>query len=464
MKVLSTIKKEFDVAIIGSGTGGYPGAIYLAQKGLKVAVIEENLTGGECTNYGCVPSKAIYQFAESIRTLKNISANSSYEWEKLIEWADNSVKGVRNGIESLFDSYDNIAYFKGKGVLKAKNKISIIEENNSEIDAKNVILATGTDPSKIPVADFDKKGIISNREVFSLKEKPNSMLIVGGGVIGVELANMFSSLGIQTYLVELKERILPFLDKDVSQAIKGYLVEKGVKVMERTSLKGVSKVSENYQVLLSNDEKLEVDKVIISTGRSPKTKNIGLENLGIKIDERGFIKVNEKLETNASGIYATGDVVGGPLLAHKAIIESISAAKWISENNGFHVDYYSIPQVIFSGLEIAWIGMGENELNSKGINYEKIKLPIYYLAAVRIRNERRSFIKLLLDKESKKIYGIEIVAPHASEVISSYLPLYLNKITIEEASKITYPHLTVSESIRDIAEYLLGEPIHMIKK
>jgi dihydrolipoamide dehydrogenase len=455
---------KYDVVVIGSGIGGYPAASYLAQKELKVAVVEEHLVGGECTNYGCVPSKAFYQVAEAVRALEKIGGLTSYKWDKLVEWVKGIVKESREGIEYLLESR-GVTIYRGRGLLLAPGKLKVRSgDEEVEIEASKILLANGTDPVDIPVAKFDKTGIISNREALYLDEKPNRVLIIGGGVIGVELANAFSSLGIESIIVELLDHILPFTDKDIALAVKTHLNQRGVKVYEKTTVKKTVKNNGKYIAELSNDEKLEVDKIIVAVGRKPKTRDMGLENLSIELDQKGYIKVNSKLETSAPGVYAAGDVVGGPLLAHKALVESLAAARNIAGEKSFQVDYKAVPLTIFTGLEVASIGYTEKELTSMGVKYVKYRIPLYFLSAVKIKGGKNAFAKILLSENSEKILGIHIVAPNASEVISSYLPLYLGKLELSEASRIPYPHLTVSESLRDFAEYIIGSPVHLIKK
>ncbi|MEL9909321.1 MAG: dihydrolipoyl dehydrogenase [Desulfurococcus sp.] len=455
---------RYDAVVVGSGTGGYPGAIYLAQKGLKIAVVEEHLIGGECTNYGCVPSKAFYQVAEAIRSIEKTGGEASVKWESLVEWVSQVVRESREGIKGLFESH-GIDVIEGRAILKTQREIVISAgEEKKLIEAGKILLALGTDPSPIPGVSFDGEGIISNREALYMREKPSEVLIIGGGVIGVELANIFSSFKVGVTVVELMDHILPTMDRDVAQALKTHLSSRGVKIYEKTTVKSVTKTGSKYLVELSNGLKLEVDKVLIATGRKPRTREAGLIENNIVLDQKGFIKINERQETSIPGIYASGDVVGGPLLAHKAILESISAARWMSGEEGFHIDYSAIPSTIFTGLEIASIGYTEKELTSKGVKYVKVRIPAYYLSAVKIKGGKQSFIKVLLDERQEKILGVHIVAPNASEVISAYIPLYLGKIGFGDASRIPYPHLTVSESLRDLAEYLLGNPVHLLRK
>ena len=455
---------KFDTVIVGSGVGGYPAALYLADRGLKVAVVEEHIVGGECTNYGCVPTKAFYHFAESVKFTEKISGQVSYNWIDLVEWVKSIVKESREGIEYLLQAR-NITLLRGKGVLAGPGRVVVeTSEGKISIECNSVVLALGTDPADIPVARFDGVGVISNREALYLQEKPSRVLIIGGGAVGVELANIYSSLGVDVTIVEILEHILPFTDRDIALALKTHLAQRGVRVLEKTSVIGVERKGSHYTARLSSGEFVEVDKVIVAVGRRPKTSSVGLENTGVELTEKGYIVVGENMETSVKNIYATGDVVGGPLLAHKAIVESIVAARSIAREEVFKIDYRLVPITIFTGLEVASLGYTEKELSAIGVKYLKFRIPVYFLSAVRIKGYKNAFVKIIMDENRERVLGIHIVAPNASEVISAYLPLYLSKLSIKEASRTPYPHLTVSESLRDIAEYILGEPVHIIIK
>ncbi|MEM4481955.1 MAG: dihydrolipoyl dehydrogenase [Desulfurococcaceae archaeon] len=453
----------YDVAIVGSGIGGYPAALYLADKGLRVAIVEKHLVGGECTNYGCVPSKALYDFAESLKNVEKLGSRVDYDWQDLMEWIKNTVQETRGGLETLLESRD-VTLVRGQAFLKGPGRLLVSNINKSEeLEADKLILALGTDPAEIPSARFDGKGIVSNREAFYLLEKPEKVLIIGGGIIGVELANMYSALGVEVTIVELLEHILPFTDRDIAVALRTYLMQRGVKVIEKTAVQKLGHTHGKYTADLSNGQRLEIDKVIVAVGRKPKTGEMGLETL-LQLDEKGFIKVNDRLETSMPGVYACGDVIGGPLLAHKALLESIAVAKRINQEESFTVNYQLVPTTIFSGLEIASIGYTEKDLLAKGVKYTKVKLPLYYMAKIKIKGHKNSFIKILLDDRREKILGLHLVSPNASEIVSAYIPVYIGRMKLEEVARTPYPHLTLSESLRDLAEYIIGTPKHLLKK
>ncbi|MEM0199199.1 MAG: NAD(P)/FAD-dependent oxidoreductase, partial [Desulfurococcaceae archaeon] len=339
---------KYDAVIIGSGVGGYPAAAYLADRGLKVAVVEEHHLGGECTNYGCVPSKALYSIAESLRALEKTGATVDYRWSSIVDWVKGIVKDAREGVKHLLEARD-VSIFQGKGVLRSGRRVEVRSENGvRELEAESILVAVGTDPADIPAARFDGEGVVSNREALYFNEKPESVLIVGGGVIGVELANIYASFKSEVVVVELLDHILPFTDRDVALALKTHLQQLGVRVLEKTSVVKVEKTNGVYLAELTNGEKLKVDKVVVAVGRKPKTAGIGLEDAGVELDSKGFVRVNQYMETAARGIYASGDCVGGPLLAHKAILESLVAAKRIASEEAFTLDYKLVPITIFT--------------------------------------------------------------------------------------------------------------------
>ncbi|MGC9181296.1 dihydrolipoyl dehydrogenase [Thermogladius sp.] len=452
---------KHDVVVVGSGVAGYPAAIMLARRGLKVAVVEEHYLGGECTNYGCVPSKAFYHIAEAARTVRKVGGSAELPWESIVEWSNSMVEAARQGIEYLFESY-GVKVYNGKGVIKEGKRVKVENGENVEIETEKVLLALGTDPSPLPGLEFDGKLVVSNREIFQMRERPGSLAIVGGGVIGVEVANALANLGVEVTVVEKSNQILPFLDSDVAQAIRGHLKRRGVNVLEGVEIAGVERGESGVRLKLSDGKEIAVDKVLVAVGRVPKTSGVNLENVGVELDSAGFVKVSPRLETSVPGIYAAGDVVGGPLLAHKAMVESMIASKNIVGKEAHNIDYRLVPLTIFTGLEVAYVGYTEKELSRLGIKYVRYKVPLNFLSAVKIKDGSYSFIKMLVSEDSSRVYGVHIVAPNASEVISAFIPVVIGKMMFEDVSQLPYPHLTVGEALREIALLMLGEPVHIL--
>ncbi len=448
----------YDALIIGSGVGGYSAAITLAREGLCVGIVEKNLVGGECVNYGCVPSKVFYHVASSLRVVRDYGGSGVVGWGNIVESARETIGSMRRGLQYLFERY-GIDIIEGFGRIRSRSEV-VVKENIFE--ARNVIVATGTDPKPIPGVGFDGERVLSNREIFFLEEKPDRVLVVGGGVIGVETANMLADLGVEVQIFEALEHIMPFMDKDIAATVRSYLKGKGIIVRERCPVKMIETKASGVSVKCPCCERGEVfDKVFVAIGRSPNSSNIGLENIGVKRDERGYIVVGSGYETSVPGVYAVGDVTGGVLLAHKAIIEGILAAKAILGGKKTLLNQRLVPRTYFTGLEVASIGYTEEELKVKGIKYVKRRIPLTMLAAVRIKAGKKGFVKILHSpNDMDKVYGIHIVAPHASEIIAGYMPLIMGRIGFRDYAELPIPHLTVSESLREVAEYMLGESIH----
>lgn len=453
--------KRFDVAVLGSGVAGYSVAISLAKQGLNVLVFEENAVGGECVNYGCVPSKAFYTISESIKNIRKINGEVYLDWRNLVNWVKDVVNETRLNVEHLLEA-NGVEVVKARGVVK---KLGIVSDGVLDYEYNKLIVATGTNPKELKNIGFNHRGVISNREIFYLEDKPHRLLVVGGGVAGIEVANVFVNLSVETIVVEALDHILPFADQDVALALRRYMEERGVKIHEKTLVEKTHLSDGSIKVTLSNGVEYNVDKILVSIGRTPRSKGFGLENINVEFDREGFIKVNERFETNVRNVYAIGDVRGPPLLAHKAIVDAITVTKLIKGEETVRFPDHLIPQTIFSGLEVSWIGYSEKELSRMNIRFKRFKLPIYYLSAVKLKDSRFSFIKLLVDeKDYGRIYGVWIVAPNASEVISTFLPFVIAKANWVELSRTPYPHLTVSEVVREIAEFTLGESIHYIVK
>lgn len=452
---------RFDTVVIGSGVGGYSAAVSLSHRERSVAIVEEHLIGGECVNYGCVPTKAFYHFSEALKTIKKINGEAYWSWRELIGWASRIVDDTRSGLEHLLEK-NGIEVIRGRAVLRDRSSLKI---GGSEVSFNNLVIASGTDPKSLKNTGFDGKLVVNNRDLLKIDEKPRSLLIIGGGIIGVETANLFANLGVEVKIVEALDHILPSLDQDVALTIKRYLVEKGVEVYEKTLVDEVSVNHREAIVKLSSGESISVEKVLVAVGREPRTRGMGLENTGVELSRDGFIRVGAGYRTSVEKIYAVGDVSGPPLLAHKAIVEGILASRSISEGVYDKLDAKIIPQTIFSGLEVAFIGYTEKELIERKIRYKRYKLPIYYLSAVKIKDSKYSFIKILVDEDNPNlIHGVHVVSPTASEVISSFIAILFGKISWRENITIPYPHLTVSEAVREISEYVLGESIHLVLK
>ena len=381
------MSEKFQATIIGGGPAGYVCAIRLAQLGIKTACIESRGSlGGTCLNIGCIPSKSLLNLSENFHKAKNFSkigievGEVKLNLQKMMENKDKAVTTLTKGVEFLFKK-NKVTYFKGTGKLKSKSEISIIDKDNKEtnIQSENIIISTGSEPVPLPGVEFDEEKIISSTGALSLKSVPKKMVVVGGGYIGLEMGSVWSRLGSEIHVIEFLDHITPGMDKEISKEFMKILKKQGLNFHLETKVEKISKSKNGVLIETSNKKgkktKLESDVVLISVGRKPYTKNLNLEKVGIKLDEKKRIKVNKNYQTNLENIYAIGDVIEGPMLAHKAEEEGIAVAELISGQSG-HVNYDVIPGVIYTTPEVASVGKTEEQLIEK---IKNIKLESFLL-------------------------------------------------------------------------------------
>ena len=393
------MSNEFDATVIGGGPAGYVCAIRLAQLGFKTACVEfRSSLGGTCLNVGCIPSKSLLNLSENFQKAKKFSdmgieiGKLELNLNKMMENKDKAVSTLTKGIEFLFKK-NKVSYIKGKGKLISESEIEIQSEKG-EIDriiSKSIILSTGSEPSSLPGIGFDEDKIISSTGALSLKKVPQKMLIIGGGYIGLELGSVWSRLGSEVHVVELLDHITPGMDREISNEFLKILKKQGINFHLNTKVEKIIKKRDGLVVEIKNKEKkiskLDCDKILVSVGRKPYTKNLNLEEIGIKLDEKKRIIVNKKFQTNKKNIYAIGDVISGPMLAHKAEEEGIAVAEIISGQAG-HVNYNVIPGVIYTHPEVAYVGKTEEQLKKNNINYKVGKFPFFAIWSNRINVTR----------------------------------------------------------------------------
>ncbi len=469
--------ENYDVAIIGAGPGGYVAAIRASQMGGKVVVIEKDELGGTCLNRGCIPTKALLASARLLNSVKKgsefgiKSGEFSVDFSIMTKRKEKIVKQLVNGIGQLFKSY-GIELMRGEGRLTETIKDKLIEievetgdGSEEKVTAKKLIIATGSYPAHIPGISIDERDVITSDQALELEEIPSSLLIVGGGVIGVEFASIFNSLGSKVTIVELLERIIPTEDGEISEELKKFLVRSGVEV--NTGVKVREIVSDNgkkkaiIETPQGKEEKV-AQKVLIATGRRPYTEGLGLEKTGIRL-EKGRILVNERMETNLPGIFAIGDVVGGVLLAHVASAEGIVA----SENamgNQLKIDYRVIPNCIYSIPEVASVGLSEERAREMGYEVNIGRFPFLANARATILGERVGLVKILADRKTDEILGIHIVGPDATELIGEASLAIKARVTTKDLERIIHAHPTLSEVIFEAAHDVHGEAIDLKKK
>ncbi|MBB6062876.1 dihydrolipoamide dehydrogenase [Thermosipho japonicus] len=434
----------YEAIVIGGGPGGYVAAIRLSQLGKKVAIVEKEEFGGTCTNKGCIPTKAMltasHLFTEINEKAKKFGIlvdNVSYDLSLIMKHMQKSVTMSRKGIEFLMKK-NKIEVFKDKAILKDKNTI-LLEKSGQEIEGENIILAHGSVPVVFP--PFDQiEGIWTSDDVFKMEKMPESILIIGGGVIGVEFATFFSSFGVDVTIVELAEHILPNEDSDVAEEVKKALKKNKVKIIEGEKVEGVEKKGEKYIAKVAGKE-IEVEKVLLAVGRRPNISE-DIKGLGIEI-ERG-VKTDKRMRTNIDNIYAIGDIRGQIMLAHVAMYEGIVAAHNIAGEE-MEMDYRAVPSIIFSNPEVASVGKREKEVDREKVNI--YKFPVSANGRARTMEERLGFAKVIEEKETGKVLGVTIVSANATDMIMEGVLGVKYEMVTEKIAEAIHPHPTLTETL-----------------
>ena len=464
------MSEKFDVTVIGGGPGGYVCAIRLSQLGLKTACIEfRGSLGGTCLNVGCIPSKNLLNFSENFHKAKNFTnigievGEVKLNLSKMMKNKDKAVADLTKGIEFLFKK-NKVTYFKGKGSFKSSNEISILADNKETvIQTDKTIISTGSEPVSIPGIDFDEEKILSSTGALSISKLPKKMIIVGGGYIGLEMGSVWSRLGTQVEVVEYLDHITPGMDKEISKEFEKILKKQGIKFHLNTKVEKINKnkngVSINTLDKSNKKNTIEADVVLISVGRRPFTKYLNLEKIGVQTDKKGMVKVNKSFETNTKNIYAIGDVIDGPMLAHKAEEEGIAVAEIIAGQSG-HVNYDVIPGVIYTTPEVAYVGKTEEQLKVNKTNYKVGKFPFLANSRAKAINEPEGFVKILADTKTDKVLGVHIIGPHAGEMIAEMSVAMEFGASSEDIARTCHAHPTFSEAIKEAALSVDKRQIH----
>ncbi len=467
---------SYDVVVIGTGPGGYVAAIKAAQLGLSVAVVEKRKTfGGTCLNVGCIPSKALLHasevFAEaghSFDTLGVEISKPNLNLEKMLAHKDATVKSNTSGVEFLFKK-NKITPYIGTGKIVAKGKVSVTAEDGSvqEIEGKNIIIATGSDVAGIPgvKVDIDEKVIVSSTGAIAFDKVPGHLVVVGGGVIGLELGSVWARLGAKVTVVEYLDKVLGAMDGEVSKQFQRLLEKQGIAFKLSAKVTGVEKAGKGAKVTFEpvkggDAETIDADAVLISTGRRPYTDGLGLQEAGVNVDDRGRVAIDGHWRTNVEGIYAIGDVVQGPMLAHKAEDEGIAVAEIITGQAG-HVNFDVIPSVVYTQPEVASVGKTEEELKAAGIEYKIGKFPFTANGRARAMLHTDGFVKILADKATDRVLGAHILGYNAGEMIHELAVLMEFGGSSEDLARTCHAHPTMSEAVRESALATFAKPIHM---
>ena len=464
------MSEKFDVTVIGGGPGGYVCAIRLSQLGLKTACIESRGSlGGTCLNIGCIPSKNLLNFSENFYKAKNFNeigievGEVKLNIDKMMKNKEKAVAVLTKGIEFLFKK-NKVTYFKGKGTFKSASEISILAEGKeTTIQTGKTIISTGSEPTSIPGIEFDEEKILSSTGALSLSKLPKKMVIVGGGYIGLEMGSVWSRLGTQVEVIEFLDHITPGMDREVSKEFEKILKKQGIKFQLNTKVKKITKnknfVSIDTVDKEKNKKKVDSDVVLISVGRKPYTKGLNLENVGVQTDEKGRIKVNKNFETNIKNVYAIGDVIEGPMLAHKAEEEGIAVAELIAGQSG-HVNYDIIPAVVYTSPEVASVGKTEEQLKANKNNYKVGKFPFMANSRAKAIDEPEGFVKILADSITDKVLGVHIIGPHAGEMIAEMTVAMEFGASSEDIARTCHAHPTFSEAIKEAALSVEKRQIH----
>ncbi len=463
--------EKFDVTVIGGGPAGYVCAIRASQLGLKTACIESRGTlGGTCLNIGCIPSKSLLNLSESFHKAKNFSklgietGDIKLNLSKMMKNKDKAVTVLTKGVEFLLKK-NKVAYIKGEGSVLQKNKVLISNKDAEEkiIESKNIVISTGSQPAGLPGVEFDEKKILSSTGALNLPLVPKKMLIIGAGYIGLEMGSVWSRLGSEVHVIEYLDHITPGLDKEISNEFMKILKKQKINFHLNNRVKKVTKTDHEVTIETidsqNNKNTFKGDVVLISVGRKPYTKNLNLEKVGIHCDEKGRINVNKNFQTNVENIYAVGDVINGPMLAHKAEEEGIAVAELIAGQAG-HVNYDLIPGVIYTSPEVAYVGKNEEDLKKISINYKVGKFPFMANSRAKAIDQPEGFVKIIAEEKTDKVLGVHIIGPHAGEMIAEMSVAMEFGASSEDIARTCHAHPTFSEAIKEAALSVEKRQIH----
>jgi dihydrolipoamide dehydrogenase len=462
----------YDLIVIGAGPGGYVCAIRASQLGLKVAMVEKRATfGGTCLNVGCIPSKALLHASEAYEeaghafAAMGIGVEPKLDLGKMLAFKDEGVKGNTDGVAFLMRK-NKVDHFHGSGRIKGPGvvEVTFINGEKQDVDAKAIVIATGSDVAKLPGIDIDERTVVSSTGALSLGKVPGRLLVVGAGVIGLELGSVWRRLGAEVTVVEYLDRVLPGIDAEVGRQMQRLLEKQGMTFRLASKVTGIKRNGATQQVAIEpaqggEAETLEADVVLVAIGRLPFTQGLGLPEAGVKLDNRGRVIVDQHYQSSVPGIYAIGDVIAGPMLAHKAEDEGVAVAEILAGQAG-HVNYDVIPNVVYTAPEVASVGKSEEDLKAAGIAYKVGKFPFTANGRAKANHMTDGFVKILADATTDRVLGVHIVAANASEMIAEAAVLMEFGGSAEDLARTTHAHPTLTEAVKEAALAVDKRAIH----
>ena len=469
---MSEAQSQFDLVVIGAGPGGYVAAVRAAQLGMRVACVEKQYLGGTCLNVGCIPSKALLDSSERFHTAKNIlprhgitAQGVSLDLGTMMKRKDEVVKSNTNGVAYLFKKH-RIEHVIGAGRVTAPDTVEVKGEGAPRtLRAKNVLIATGSAPTQIPGLPFDGKNVLSSTEALALAQVPKKMVIVGGGYIGVEMGSVWARLGSEVLVLEFMDRALPLMDREMTGQLQKLLGKLGMQFRFNTSAESAKAEGGRVKVAWSSDGGKErgveeCDKVMVAVGRRPVSEGLGLQELGVGVDKKGFVKVDKQFRTAVPGVWAIGDVIGGVMLAHKAEEEGIAAAEFMAGRYG-HVDYHTIPAVVYTHPELAQVGFTEEDARAAGHEVKVGKFPFSANGRARAMGETDGQVKVVADAKTDRVLGVHILGAHASDMIHEAVAAMTFHASAEDIARSNHAHPTLCEAIKEAALAVDKRAIHI---
>jgi len=462
--------EKYDLVVIGSGPGGYVGAIRAAQLGMKVAIVERDRLGGVCLNWGCIPTKALLRNAEIIALLRR-GEEFGFSFENLrvdfsvaVKRSEQAARKLSKGVEYLMKK-NKVTVVAGEGKLAGNGQVRVAKDGKvTELQAARILLATGSRPREIPGVPIDGKRIITSTEALSLPQVPRSLLIIGAGAVGVEFADVYHAYGAEVILIDMLPRLLPVEDAEISNFLEKVFAKRGITIRTGTKVEAVTVKGEQVLLRLSKEgrtEEITGDVGLVAIGRIPNIEALGIEGLGVRVGRGSFIEVGDRFETSVPGIYAIGDVIGGPLLAHKAMAEAIVAVEAMAGQNGRRIDPSKIPNCTYCSPQVASVGLTEEQAKEKGRQVKVGRFSFQASGKAVALGDTEGFVKVVADAEYGEILGLHIIGPEATEMIAEATMARTLEATLDEVHHSIHAHPTLSETVAEACLAALGRPIHI---